>query len=209
MKKLLLLSIALLSTLASVSAQNALGKFSGKILDENNEPVPGTTILVKNESTGFQTGSVTDREGNFEIGDLPLGGPYTIKATFVGYGEKVFKGYHLDMRDHIVIPDIQLSHEATQLDEIVVSGFTYKSARDRIGAATRVDNETMQRLPTASRNYQDFAKLSPLTRGTDIAGARGNMRGLMLDGVSNRMHMLALLPREHSQSRCNPSVNLK
>lgn len=82
MKKSLLLFLLLASSVPGIFAQNALGKFSGKTLDENSEAVPGATIIVKNESTGFQTGGVSDVNGNFEIGDLPLGGPYTIQITW-------------------------------------------------------------------------------------------------------------------------------
>ena len=191
MKKIVFFLFAVLWLPFSSLAQNTLGKFSGKVLDGNqeNQPLTGATVAVKNESTGYQTGTVTDLEGRFLLDELPLGGPYILEISFVGYAKKSFKGYTLNMRDHIIIPDVILSVEATNLDEIVVHGFTYKSTRDQIGTAARINSETMTRMPTASRNYQELAKLSPLTRGTDIAGYRGNMRGLSLDGVSNRMHM--------------------
>lgn len=191
MRKLITLLATLLFTFYQVSAQDALGKFSGKILDGaiGNSALEGATIIVTNESTGFKTGVMSDKNGLFMIDDLPLGGPYTLRITFVGYAEKVIRGYTLNMRDHIVIPDVVLSTEATALNEIVVKGFSYKSSRDRIGAAVKLDSSIMNRMPTASRNYQELAQLSPLTRGTNISGARGNMRGLTLDGVSNRMHM--------------------
>ena len=190
MRKILLM-LMILPIALQLSAQNVTARFSGKVLDgtSGNEPLIGATVVVKNESTGFQTGAITDASGSFIVEDLPLGGPYTITISFVGYSTKTYKGYYLNLRDHIVIPDVVLTGESTNLDEVTVEGFTYKSSRDRIGTATRIDSETMNKLPTASRNYQDLAQLSPLTRGTDIAGSRGNMRGLTLDGVSNRMHM--------------------
>lgn len=190
MKKLILLSTFLIFIGIPSFAQNALGKFSGKVSDESaNTTLPGATVIATNESTGFQTGTVTDKNGQFVIDDLPLGGPYSVRISFVGYAEKVFRGYMLNMRDHIVIPDVVMTTESTALNEVTVTGFSYKSSRDRIGAATRIDSTMMNKIATATRNYQDLAQLSPLTRGTNISGARGNMRGLTLDGVSNRMHM--------------------
>jgi hypothetical protein len=132
---------------------------------------------------------MTDKTGLFVIEDLPVGGPYTVRITFIGYSAKVIKGYQLNMGGHIVLPDVILSSQSKDLDEVVVTGFTYKSSRDRVGSVMRIDSTMMAKIPTASRNYQDLAQLSPLTRGTNIAGAKGNARGLLLDGVSNRMHM--------------------
>ena len=37
--------------------------FSGKVLDENNVPLPGASVVVKGGSTGV----ATDFDGNFEI----------------------------------------------------------------------------------------------------------------------------------------------
>ncbi len=191
-KRMTLLITALLTFFTlPIFAQNDLGKISGKIFDgqDNNTPLVGATVVASNESTGFQAGAVTNASGIFMLGDLPLGGPYAVEISFVGYTKKTFKGITLNMGDHIVIPDVVLTAETSALDEVVISEFSYKSKRDRIGVATRIDSETMSKLPTTSRNYQDLAQLSPLTRGTNIAGSRGNMRGLTIDGVSNRMHM--------------------
>lgn len=187
MKKLLLL-VFLLTLISPSFAQNTLGVFSGKVFDgdNNKEPMIGANILVKNESTGYSTGVTTDLNGNFRIEDLPLGGPYTVTVSFIGYTDKVYKDYTLNMSDHIVIPDIILSENVEILEEIVVQGFSYKSSRDRVGGSTKIDSDIMSKLPSPSRNFQSFAELSPLTRGTSVAGSKANMMGVMLDGVSNR-----------------------
>lgn len=106
-------------------------------------------------------------------------------VNYIGYGSKILKGYNLNLGDNILLPDILLSSTKKNLDEVVVKGFTYMSSRERIGVATKISGDALNRIPTSSRNYQDLAKLSPLTPGTNVAGARGNSRGFTLDGVSN------------------------
>ncbi|WP_299533441.1 carboxypeptidase-like regulatory domain-containing protein [Ulvibacterium sp.] len=44
--------------------------FSGTVLDENNVPLPGASVLVQ----GSNIGVATDFDGNFEI-ELPDGNP--------------------------------------------------------------------------------------------------------------------------------------
>ena len=51
----------------------------GKVINQKNEGVPGTNILIK----GTSTGTVVDIEGNFKI-RLPLGKTSLIFA-FIGY----------------------------------------------------------------------------------------------------------------------------
>lgn len=175
-----------------VKAQNNLGAFTGRVLDGSDSkkaPLESVIIVFKNESTGFQTKTNTNKSGFFKVEDLPLGGPYTVSINFIGYSVKTLKGYRLNQGDNIIIPDVVLSSEETSLNEVVVSGSSYTSARDRIGVATKISGEALNRIPTSSRNYQDLAKLSPLTLGTNVAGARGNARGFTIDGVSNRMNV--------------------
>lgn len=191
------LLVAFIFSAALLHAQNNLGAFTGRVLDGTNpkaEPLVAVSITFKNESTGFQTHTVTNNDGFFKIEDLPLGGPYSVLVTYVGFGSKLLKGYNLNQGDNIIIPDVLLSGSETKLDEIVVKGFSYTSARQRIGVATKISGEALNRIPTTSRNYQDLAKLSPLTLGTNIAGARSNGRGLTIDGVSNRMNMFGSTP---------------
>lgn len=191
MKRIICFLLITLSIAGYTFAQNALGIFSGTVLDgvNNNEPLIGATVVVKNESTGFNTGTTTDIDGKFRLEELPLGGPYTITISYIGYTDKVYKNYQLNMSDHIVIPDIILNENSQLLQEVVVNGFSYKSSRERVGSSTKIDSNVMNKLPSASRNFQSFAELSPLTKGMTVAGAKGNMMGMMLDGASNRIPM--------------------
>lgn len=186
-RKALILSVLLLLCF-QLLAQSDLGVFSGNVLDgvQDNVPMSGVTVAVKNESTGYQAFTMTDDDGYFIVEELPLGGPYSVTFTFIGYTERVFNGYQLNMSDHIVLRDVVMKEESMKIDEVVVQGFSYKSARDRVGSSVKIDDNIMSRLPSSSRSYMSFAELSPLTRGTNIAGAKQNMRGITLDGVTNR-----------------------
>jgi hypothetical protein len=192
MRKILLTTLVCMAFHVLAEAQNNLGAFSGRVMqitDSVAKVLEAATINVKNESTGFQAKVTTNRLGFFKIEDLPLGGPYTITISHIGYNVSVSKGYTLNLGDNIIIPDVILSAQKGNLAEIVVGGNNYKSGRERIGVSTKLSGEALRRVPTSSRSYLELTQLSPLTRGTSVAGARGNALGYTIDGVSNRMHM--------------------
>ena len=69
---------------ALLFAQGTQAIITGTVVDNKGESVIGATIQVKNESTGFFTGSITNDKGEYTIKQLPLGGPYSITVTYVG-----------------------------------------------------------------------------------------------------------------------------
>lgn len=64
----------------SPAQRNNPGKVSGKIIDENGQPVPGATIRIGN------TGTTTGIDGSFSISLAK--GSYTAIVSYIGYGTK-------------------------------------------------------------------------------------------------------------------------
>ncbi len=193
MKTLRLLWMTLLFVAGSAMngwAQGTAANIRGYVVDASGvEPIVGATIQVKNESTGFFTGTVTDVSGRFLLKDLQLGGPYTVTISFVGYGTATRKGYHLSQGDLIEVGTVRLEPGETQLNEVVVTANDFKTDKARLGNATKISGQTLNRIPTATRNYNALANLSPLTRNNVAAGSKAGMTGYLLDGVSNRRNV--------------------
>ncbi len=93
-------------------------KVSGKVLDENNAPIPGANVIITSESSQ-QKGASTNIDGNFSL-QLDDSGTYNLKVTFIG-----FKTYKSSIAVHtnqdINLGDIRLmeSHESLQSVEII------------------------------------------------------------------------------------------
>src|SRR5690554_3823415 len=67
--------------LASAMAQNVQGNaitVSGRVVDNNDEPIPGVSVVLK----GSQTGTITDIDGNYTISNVPESG--SLVFSFVG-----------------------------------------------------------------------------------------------------------------------------
>lgn len=120
LRKLTFLLVFAIFMHSATLAQGTYASISGKILDENSKEVPGVTLVVRNTSTGFQTGTVSNIEGSFTFRQLPLGGPYTITASYIGYTNQVKSSYMLGQGDNINVP-FQLSTATTDLNEVMVT----------------------------------------------------------------------------------------
>ncbi|WP_261387800.1 carboxypeptidase-like regulatory domain-containing protein [Chitinophaga pinensis] len=56
---------------------------------KDGKGLSGVSVTVRNESTGFQSVSITNKEGKYSFIQLPLGKPYTVKAAFVGFATQI------------------------------------------------------------------------------------------------------------------------
>jgi hypothetical protein len=176
---------------SAIFAQATDASVAGKVTDENGDALPGANVLIRNESTGFQAGTITNANGDFTFKQLPLGKPYTITASFVGYGEQKRTGYALNQGDRIVV-NFKLTQASTELNEIVVTGDQLKEV-EQLGAATSVSAAQIKNLPLEGRNFTGLTSLSPLqgAGGINLGGQRRTSTNITIDGANARNQLLA------------------
>jgi hypothetical protein len=166
-------------------AQTTQASISGSISDSQNAELPGATVQVRNESTGFSTGTSTNAKGEYAFKELPLGGPYTITVTFMGYGEQKQTGYMLNQGDAIKIKmSMQEADQTLEVVQVVASGL--KNKIENIGASTAISAKDITRLPVNGRNFTSLMDLSPLSRGGNISGQLGSSTNYTIDGMNSK-----------------------
>jgi hypothetical protein len=106
--------------------QSDAGNVHGTVYDENNEPLPGTTILIR----GTQNGTITDIEGNFslQIDDIRA----TLEFSFVGY-----EAQYLQVTSGSVIT-VNMEPSVMALNEVVVVGYGTMSRHSLTGSVAGV-----------------------------------------------------------------------
>jgi outer membrane receptor protein involved in Fe transport len=184
-KPIILLLALLLASLAGhrLSAQTTQASIIGVITDENKKPVDGASIVLTNESTGFTTATLTNEKGQYIFKELPLGGPYTIKATYVGYGEQKRTDYSLNQGDLLRV-NITMQVSAASMNEVTVTATGQRKKSENFGAATSVTARDISRLPVNGRNFTSLIDLSPLSSGSNLAGQLGSSTNITIDGTS-------------------------
>ncbi len=178
----LLLFIFSSGTLLSQTTQ---ASFSGKITDTEDKPLPGATVLVKNESTGFSASTRSNVKGDYVFKELPLGGPYYIMVTFVGFAETKKPGYSLSQGDVINVNVSLKNSDAKELTGVTVTATTGSKGKiENLGAATAISAKLMTRMPVNGRNFSNLMDLSPLSRGGNISGQLGSSTNYTIDGMN-------------------------
>ncbi len=94
---------------------------SGKVVDEDEMPLPGVSIVVK----GTTNGVVTDLDGQFKLDASDTSQDYKLVASFIGFESKEVKG-QADSSLLVILETNQVS-----MDELVVVGYgTSKTERE-------------------------------------------------------------------------------
>ncbi|OON67487.1 hypothetical protein B0919_17885 [Hymenobacter sp. CRA2] len=181
-------------TLVAVAATQSWGQgattsaMGGTITDKAGEGLPGATVIAIHTPTNTQYVAPTNSEGRYNIQNMRVGGPYTIRVTFVGYQETTREGVYLTLGQTLRM-DVNLSEATTQLQGVEISG-----RRDpvinagRTGAETTVTREQIQRLPTLNRSLNDFTRLNPQANGggsSSIGGSNNRYNNITIDGAVN------------------------
>ncbi|MCR1025667.1 carboxypeptidase-like regulatory domain-containing protein [Cellulophaga baltica] len=184
--------LMILGTVLLSYGQSTNATIKGKVTDANDEPLMGATIIVKNVSTGFTSGSISNIDGNYQLQQLPLGGPYTVTAQYLGFEDVVNKEFMLNLSDVINVNFI-MKESATNLDEVVVSSNSLAKRVQQLGASTKISAGQIDNLPTEGRNFTRLTSLSPLQGGgaINLGGQRRTSTNVTIDGVNFRNTLTA------------------
>ena len=89
LKYLLAASVVSLSAAATIAtpaaAQSITSGFEGQVADDSGAAISGATVTVTDTRTGQTRTLTAGADGNFRVGSLVPGGPYTVTATAPGY----------------------------------------------------------------------------------------------------------------------------
>ena len=86
--RLLACLLFLIAYRLSLLAQGTQAIITGTVVDNKGESVIGATIQVKNESPDSSRALSRTIKEKYTIKQLPLGSPYTVTASYIGYGNR-------------------------------------------------------------------------------------------------------------------------
>ncbi|PRX54878.1 outer membrane beta-barrel family protein [Flagellimonas meridianipacifica] len=106
-----------------VSISSAQNSISGTVVDQNQEPLPFTNVLLLNaEDPRLITGAISDEMGRFIL-ETTQNGTFFLRITSIGFSDYDSPIYELDGRTEIRIEEpIQLAEDVQQLDEVELVG---------------------------------------------------------------------------------------
>lgn len=185
MKRIFLLFSLIISFSVLCAQQKSV---TGKVTDENNEPVPGANVVVK----GTTTGTVTDMDGNYKI-QVPESAK-VLTVTFIG-----FETQDVSITGKSVVA-VKLKLSSIGLEEVVAVGYGTQKKVNLSGAIESVKGETLAKRSTiqTSQALQGVAAGVTVTSNSGKPGKEGTsirIRGIgtindnnplvLVDGVSS------------------------
>jgi len=184
-----ILSVALALMTGVPAAAQTQGGLKTMVVDKQGQPVPGATVAVTHQATGYIRGGVTDALGICQFMALPTGGGYSLKVMFPGMAT-------LEMSDVDIVHGVNASVTIVLVPETDVQArvrVVYHGDRvepDQTTTQTRLTSEFIDVLPILGRDYQDFLTLAPGVTDVDgdgnpnIHGARDTDVVTLVDGAS-------------------------
>ncbi len=187
MKKLLLFlflftASALLVT-SRVEAQGVTTASFNGVVSDSKGPIPGATVTATHLPTGTVYTTGTRADGRFNIPNVRVGGPYTLKVTFIGYDPYSLENLTLSIGQDQRI-NVKLSENTTVLKEVSITATQGKVINSsRTGARETVNRSQIDNLPTITRSLSDFTSLTPSANGLSFGGRSNLFNNLTVDGA--------------------------
>jgi hypothetical protein len=153
---------------------------------------------------------LSDVNRYYRIANLQVGGPYTLKISFVGYKSYEKSDIFLTLGQNLRV-DIEMSPEAQSLGVVQVTGVRNDVFDgSRTGAETNVGSEAIQVMPSVGRGITDLVRLTPQAKitqdgGVEIAGANNRYNSIYIDGaVNNDVFGLTATGTNGGQTKISP-----
>lgn len=183
MRKHLLLLGALLLTAGGLYAQVTNSSIKGIVTDTKGGGLPGATIVATHTPSGTTYGTASVADGRYTIPGMRIGGPYSVKISFVGYKEQTIDGIYLSLGNAADV-NVKLVEESAELQEIVVSADRNDIfSSDRTGAATSFDRNMLNTTPTIDRTVNSIIRYNPFSGpNNSFAGQDSRFNNFTIDG---------------------------
>jgi len=154
----------------SADAYSPVQAVTGKVTNENGEPLAGVSVLIK----GTAKGTTTNSNGVFSLSVEP---GETLEFSIVGY-----KLYAIKVGKETTF-SIQLQSDASKLNEIVVIGYGTQRKSTLTGAVASVNSKTLNELPVAGVDQALQGRVAGVSVTNN--GSPGNSPIVAIRGISS------------------------
>lgn len=137
MRRLLFFVLGMLLISAQILAQNNR-TITGKITDDNGQPVSGASVIIKNT----RSGTSTDAKGDFTI-SVPASAKAFIVSAVGFVSQEIAIGTE-------AVLTINLKQDATAMEQVVVTGYTRERKNQFSGSATVVAGDKVATVPVGA-----------------------------------------------------------
>jgi hypothetical protein len=185
------------------------------VTDTQGAPVPGATVTARNQRTGEERTTVSDRLGDYHIPALPPGA-YRLEVKLDKFQTQVLTDLRLDVAQ-VAVQNVKLAVGSVS-EEVAVVGESPVIESTTISVGQVIDQRTVQEIPLNGRHFVDLGLLipgsvAPQQNGFLTAPLRGqgsfafNTAGNREDTVNFMINGINLNDMVQNQITFQPSIN--
>ena len=149
-------------------AQTDLGAVQGHVRDQQNKPVSGASVNLRNPSTSFDKTVQTDASGNYSFIGVPLTGSYVVTVNAPQFQQAQHKDVLLRAGGTAVF-DFTLTVSGTQT-QVDVYGTTSTVPTESNQVSTRLSQEKIEDTPVFERKITSLPLLNSSVRPSQTTG---------------------------------------
>ncbi|MCZ2484471.1 SusC/RagA family TonB-linked outer membrane protein [Aquirufa antheringensis] len=182
LRSFLLLAIVMLGSFSSFAQDR---KVTGKVSGTDSQGIPGVSILVK----GTNTGATTDVNGAFSV--TVKSATAVLNITAVGY-----KSQSITVGSQSSI-NVTLAEDNSQLDEVIVTGYSVTNKKESTAAASIVKAKDLQIAPSGNVEQQlqgRVAGVTLITNGQPGTASIIRVRGFGAFGGNEPLYVVDGVP---------------
>jgi TonB-linked SusC/RagA family outer membrane protein len=187
---LLKFSLVMFSLLISMAGLAQQRPVTGKVVGEDNKPIVGATVLVKDTHLT----STTDQTGRFSL-NVPADKDILI-ISYVG-----FRTQEVPLINGSGSVSVILRDESAALNEVIVTGYSTQRKKDITGSVAVVDMAALKSIPAGSA----IQALQGQASGVNVisSGTPGSASNVFIRGVSSFGNTQPLILVDGIQSDLN------
>ena len=144
-------------------------------------------VTVTDTRTGRSKSASTSASGRFLMGDLAVGGPYTIALDSVEYAGQTVTDVFLSLGETF---EFNLALDDASIEEVVVTASAVETVQVAVGPSSTFSFDDLQNLPSINRDLRDIVRVDPrvyideaFVDAVQCVGANPRFNSLTVDGV--------------------------
>ncbi len=168
-------------------AQQTTSSLRVSVTTPDGSPATDATITVTDTRTGSARSSAVTSAGSVTLTGLRIGGPYTVKASAVGYSPQTVTDVFVRLGDTFFLP---MSLGQSDMEEVIVTSAAVQTQQVALGPASTYNIEDLQDYPAINRDLRDVIRFDPriyqdaaFVGAIQCAGASPRFNSLTVDGV--------------------------
>ena len=176
-----------------VAAQQITSGIEGVVQDDTGTALPGAMVTIRDERTDQTRTTAVGSDGNFRVGSLQPGGPYTITVTAPGFEGQTVQDVFTSISGSTGFNFTLSTTTVGAADNtIIVTGARAGATQLAVGPGSAFSTQTLEAFPSITRDIRDIIRIDPrvsLEQSNDVdriscLGGNDRSNTFTVDGIT-------------------------